>query len=123
MTSIIDILSTVHKKTDTEPVLYNPKASAVDNPIKPIISLIVNILKNLVLVVPKISTYLLTIALFAAFLVWNNGIVLGDKSNHVAGLHFPQLFYFTSFLSFFASPWIINVNSVTGLLLNWSLKR
>ncbi|KAI8887649.1 glycosyltransferase family 59 protein [Backusella circina FSU 941] len=123
MTSIIDILSTLHKRTDTEIVLDNPKASNTDNPIKPIISLIVNIFNNLGVILPKISTYILTIGLFAAFLVWNKGIVLGDKSNHVAGLHFPQLFYFTSFLSFFAGPWIININSVTDIMLNWSIKR
>ncbi|SNX86632.1 related to Alpha-1,2 glucosyltransferase ALG10 [Melanopsichium pennsylvanicum] len=37
-----------------------------------------------------------------AFMRWNGGsIVLGDKSNHQAGLHFAQLGYFLAFSSFF----------------------
>ncbi|KDN37455.1 glycosyltransferase family 59 protein [Tilletiaria anomala UBC 951] len=48
--------------------------------------------------------YLPVFAAFALFLKINNGIVLGDKTNHVAGLHFPQLFYFTASSTVFAWP-------------------
>lgn len=41
---------------------------------------------------------------FAAFLVWNGGIVLGDKTNHVPVLHFPQLLYFVVFSTAFGWP-------------------
>ena len=41
---------------------------------------------------------------FAAFLRWNGGIVIGDKTNHVAVLHFPMLLYFSMFSAFFAWP-------------------
>lgn len=48
---------------------------------------------------------------FTAFLIWNGGIVLGDKSNHLATLHIPQLFYFFSFTAFFGifsiSPFVL----------------
>ncbi|KAJ1020893.1 hypothetical protein NDA18_005741 [Ustilago nuda] len=37
-----------------------------------------------------------------AFIRWNGSIVLGDKTNHQAGLHLPQLGYFLLFSSFFA---------------------
>ena len=37
----------------------------------------------------------------AWFVRWNGSIVLGDKANHQAGLHFPQLGYFLVFASFF----------------------
>ena len=30
--------------------------------------------------------------------MWNNGIVLGDKANHVATIHFPQVFYCVTFI-------------------------
>mmetsp|Transcript_30438 Transcript_30438/g.99382 ORF Transcript_30438/g.99382 Transcript_30438/m.99382 type:complete len:347 (+) Transcript_30438:413-1453(+) len=33
---------------------------------------------------------------FIGFVFWNGGIVVGDRSNHVAGIHIPQLFYFAS---------------------------
>jgi hypothetical protein len=32
----------------------------------------------------------------------------GDHSAHVAGLHFPQLFYYVSFLTFFALPFMVD---------------
>ena len=37
----------------------------------------------------------------AWFVRWNGSIVLGDKSNHQAGLHLPQLGYFIAFASGF----------------------
>jgi alpha-1,2-glucosyltransferase len=59
-----------------------------------------------------------------AFLVWNEGIVLGDKSNHVAGLHFPQLFYYTSFFSLFSAPLVLTLQNGKRLLsFGWTLKR
>lgn len=71
---------------------------------------------------PNILTFLLAIVLFAVFLAWNGGIVLGDRSNHIAGLHFPQLFYYTSFLSFFAAPWTLSKAAISSLF-QFSLKR
>lgn len=47
--------------------------------------------------------------------------MLGDKSNHVAGLHFPQLFYFSSFLSVFAAPWILTTSAVKHIV-TWILQ-
>ncbi|PVF95067.1 hypothetical protein CPB86DRAFT_739413 [Serendipita vermifera] len=41
---------------------------------------------------------------FAVFVVWNGGIVLGDKSNHIPALHIPQLFYFYAFSTAFGWP-------------------
>ncbi|KAI8146587.1 alpha-2-glucosyltransferase Alg10 [Fennellomyces sp. T-0311] len=60
----------------------------------------------------KLWTFVLTIAAFALFLVWNDGIVLGDRSHHIAILHVPQMFYFSSYLSFFAAPWILTKESI-----------
>ncbi|KAK9453929.1 DIE2/ALG10 family-domain-containing protein [Dipodascopsis uninucleata] len=38
-----------------------------------------------------------TIALFVAFVIYNGSILLGDKEHHEAGIHIPQLFYFSVF--------------------------
>ncbi|KAI8904378.1 alpha-2-glucosyltransferase Alg10 [Gorgonomyces haynaldii] len=38
---------------------------------------------------------------FVGFVVWNGGIVLGDRTNHVATTHAAQLLYFVGFTSFF----------------------
>ncbi|KAF6767041.1 Glucosyltransferase Alg10 [Kalmanozyma brasiliensis GHG001] len=37
----------------------------------------------------------------AAFIRWNGSIVLGDKSNHQAGIHLPQMGYFLAFATGF----------------------
>ncbi|KAG1175527.1 hypothetical protein G6F70_004676 [Rhizopus microsporus] len=73
-------------------------------------------------VLPNVIMYVVTIISFAVFLVWNGGIVLGDKSNHMAGLHFPQLFYFTSFLSFFTLPFW-NTQQITQFVYQLTIKR
>ncbi|KAI8843477.1 alpha-2-glucosyltransferase Alg10 [Chytriomyces cf. hyalinus JEL632] len=48
--------------------------------------------------------YLLSLTLFGGFIVWNGGIVLGDKSNHVAQPHVVQMLYFVGFSTFFLIP-------------------
>ena len=80
-------------------------------------------LHQLPLLVKKLFMFILTIIGFAGFLIWNNGIVLGDRSNHIAGLHFPQLFYFSSFLSFFAAPWLLTSDNLCAFFRRPSLKR
>ncbi|XP_029968798.1 dol-P-Glc:Glc(2)Man(9)GlcNAc(2)-PP-Dol alpha-1,2-glucosyltransferase [Salarias fasciatus] len=41
---------------------------------------------------------------FLAFVLLNDGIVVGDRTSHEACLNFPQLFYFFSFSLFFSLP-------------------
>ncbi|CDR39164.1 CYFA0S03e00364g1_1 [Cyberlindnera fabianii] len=51
--------------------------------------------------------YLFNFVAFTCFLVYNRGITLGDKENHVAGLHFAQVFYCLTFLTILSWPaWI-----------------
>ncbi|KAJ8099232.1 alpha-2-glucosyltransferase Alg10 [Lipomyces tetrasporus] len=50
---------------------------------------------------------------FAAFVVINGGITLGDKNNHVAGIHIPQIFYFATFTCALAIPSILSILSQT----------
>ncbi|KZT65579.1 glycosyltransferase family 59 protein [Daedalea quercina L-15889] len=52
--------------------------------------------------------YALVLAGFGAFVVWNDGIVLGDKSNHVPALHVPQLYYFAGFATMLGWPALIS---------------
>lgn len=51
--------------------------------------------------------YALLLGLFASFVFWNGGIVLGDKSNHVPVAHVPQLYYFYAFATIFGWPVLI----------------
>ncbi|KAJ7693638.1 glucosyltransferase [Mycena rosella] len=59
-------------------------------------------------VLPAFVPYALVVALFGAFVVWNGGIVLGDKSNHIPSLHIPQLYYFVAFSAAFGWPVLIS---------------
>lgn len=49
------------------------------------------------LIVVKCGGYILTGLAFLAFVHLNQGIVVGDKSAHVATIHLPQLLYFSAF--------------------------
>ncbi|KAH8555231.1 putative alpha-1,2-glucosyltransferase ALG10-B-like protein [Umbelopsis sp. PMI_123] len=113
--SVVDILS-VNKKYDNQSrPLYNPlvdKANSIAQYLQSVQSLVIVVITNLPRLVLPMSTYILSIVTFASFIWWNKGIVLGDHSAHVAGLHFPQLFYFISFLTFFALPFVANAKSI-----------
>ncbi|KAJ7071437.1 glucosyltransferase [Mycena amicta] len=64
-----------------------------------------NVLRD---ILPAFVPYALVLAVFAAFVVWNGGIVLGDKSNHIPTLHVPQVYYFVAFSTVFAWPVLIS---------------
>jgi len=78
-------------------------ASLLDLP-RAIHSLVFESLANLSSVLPVVLPYAGVVLCFVIFVIWNGGIVLGDKSNHVAALHIPQLYYFASFSAIFLAP-------------------
>ncbi|EXJ80997.1 hypothetical protein A1O3_07285 [Capronia epimyces CBS 606.96] len=44
------------------------------------------------------------LAAFTAFVIWNGGVVLGDKDNHIATMHLPQMLYIWPLIIFFSWP-------------------
>ncbi|KAF2150548.1 glycosyltransferase family 59 protein [Myriangium duriaei CBS 260.36] len=48
--------------------------------------------------------YAIILAFFAGFVLWNGGVVLGDKSNHIATIHLPQMLYIWPYMLFFSFP-------------------
>ncbi|KAI8981433.1 alpha-2-glucosyltransferase Alg10, partial [Pilobolus umbonatus] len=120
MLTIIDVIEDANerdkKKERGKRELYNPLAKTVDQIIHCITSLCMNFINHFWTIIPPISTYIMSILSFAIFVIWNKGIVLGDRSNHIAGLHYPQLFYYTSFLSFFALPWLLSRDNIFSAL-------
>ncbi|OAP59964.1 hypothetical protein AYL99_04966 [Fonsecaea erecta] len=44
------------------------------------------------------------LAAFAAFVVWNGGVVLGDRDNHIATIHLAQMLYIWPAIVFFSWP-------------------
>lgn len=52
--------------------------------------------------------YVIVWLLFVAFIVWNDGIVVGDRSAHTASFHPTQVLYFCLFSLAFSAPFCIS---------------
>ncbi|KHJ35914.1 putative glycosyltransferase family 59 protein [Erysiphe necator] len=72
-----------------------------------ILKVIVVVFKRPGFVAKRIWPYITILISFASFVLWNGGIVLGDKSNHVVLIHLPQMLYLWPFITFFSAPLII----------------
>ncbi|KAL1932843.1 hypothetical protein VTP01DRAFT_8521 [Rhizomucor pusillus] len=115
--AVIDILSKEKKSVD----IPCRGLTGPTHAIRLAADLISTTLHDMPAILWQLCVFMLAVIGFAGFLLWNGGIVLGDKSNHVAGLHFPQLFYFSSFLSVFAAPWILTTSAVKHIV-TWILQ-
>ncbi|KAL2129631.1 hypothetical protein VTI74DRAFT_7512 [Chaetomium olivicolor] len=69
-----------------------------------ILTLTVTALFHPLKVLRQIWPHITILALFAGFVAWNGGVVLGDKSNHIAIIHLPQMLYIWPFFAFFSAP-------------------
>lgn len=63
--------------------------------------------------------YVINFVLFFVFLVYNRGITLGDRENHVAGLHIMQFFYCQTFLTFFTWPTWFNTTYIKSSIFRY----
>ncbi|KAI9745418.1 MAG: glucosyltransferase [Claussenomyces sp. TS43310] len=68
------------------------------------ISIAVAAISHPLLLVQYLWPYFALLGSFAGFVLCNGGVVLGDKSNHVATLHLPQMLYIWPFMVFFSFP-------------------
>lgn len=57
--------------------------------------------KQIKLLVAHLFGYVLVLAGFVGFVLYNGSIVVGDKDAHTASVHVPQLFYFALFVLIF----------------------
>ncbi|KAK4184607.1 glycosyltransferase [Podospora australis] len=78
----------------------------------------------------QIWPHLTVLSLFGIFVAYNGGVVLGDKSNHVATIHLAQMLYIWPFFAFFSLPLallpsILRVRSLViglgNISIHWSL--
>ncbi|KAF9072739.1 glucosyltransferase [Rhodocollybia butyracea] len=74
-------------------------------------------------IVSAFVPYALVLAVFSSFVVWNGGIVLGDKSNHIPVLHVPQFYYFFAFSTAFGWPVLISGDGGIMALLRNTYER
>lgn len=87
-----------------DPVIQEVSLEDVPTAITSLVTGAVKIIPQLLI---DLWPHLTLLASFGGFVVWNGGVVLGDKSNHVAGIHLPQMLYFWPFLVFFSWPVIL----------------
>ncbi|THH12141.1 hypothetical protein EW145_g160 [Phellinidium pouzarii] len=89
------------------PVLYDPSAlTALPSDWMKIVASLPRAIPE---VLPHAAPYALDALVFAVFVYYNGGVVLGDKSNHVPSLHVPQLYYFIGFATVFGWPVLASV--------------
>ncbi|KAK4231016.1 DIE2/ALG10 family-domain-containing protein [Podospora fimiseda] len=64
-------------------------------------------LTNPLTVLGQIWPHLTVLILFVSFVAYNGGVVLGDKSNHIATIHLSQLHYLFPMFAFFSFPLLL----------------
>ncbi|KAK7741763.1 glucosyltransferase [Cytospora paraplurivora] len=72
-----------------------------------VVSIAIAILANPIRVLRQVWPHVVVMGLFVAFVIWNGGVVLGDKSNHIATIHLPQMLYIWPLFTFFSAPLMI----------------
>ncbi|GAA5867538.1 hypothetical protein JCM8547_001212 [Rhodosporidiobolus lusitaniae] len=101
--------------------VHDPLLASCSSPglIQTPLSLLTALFRHPLALLPVLGAYLPVFCAAGAFVRWNGGIVLGDKQNHVATIHVPQLYYFLAFVGVFFAPSILSPRKVgralTGL--------
>ncbi|KAG9504535.1 glucosyltransferase [Fusarium musae] len=72
-----------------------------------VLSLGIAAICNPIRIIRQIWPYVAVLVSFGGFVAWNGGVVLGDKSNHVATIHLPQMLYIWPFFAFFSLPLLV----------------
>lgn len=108
-----------------ESALYDPPVEDawLEDYMKTIVSIIIVAVGNLSRLVRPLVPCIFLLAAFGGFVLWNGSVVLGkdsnlraqshsdkrlgDKSNHVATIHLPQMLYLWPYLVFFSFPVLV----------------
>ncbi|KAF2117607.1 alpha-2-glucosyltransferase Alg10 [Lophiotrema nucula] len=99
------------KRSWTDGYAYDPPAStaSLQDYAVFVLSTAIAALRSPILAARVITPHILLLGLFAGFVAWNGGVVLGDKSNHVATVHTPQMLYIWPYINFFSLPLTLSV--------------
>ncbi|KAF2864229.1 glycosyltransferase family 59 protein [Piedraia hortae CBS 480.64] len=120
-----DSLYNVAKSSWKFDVVYDQSATdaRLEDYIKTMASLAACLLKTLfnfrrlTNLLAALAPFIALLTCFTAFVVWNGSVVLGDKSNHVATLHLPQMLYIWPLLAFFSWPLLCPLSANSLALL------
>ncbi|OKO96420.1 Dol-P-Glc:Glc(2)Man(9)GlcNAc(2)-PP-Dol alpha-1,2-glucosyltransferase [Penicillium subrubescens] len=75
--------------------------------LKTSISLATASLMNPFSIVASVIPHIIILGAFGAFVLWNDGVVLGHKEFHTAGIHLAQMLYIWPYFFFFSWPILI----------------
>ncbi|KAK1057176.1 glucosyltransferase [Friedmanniomyces endolithicus] len=123
-----DSLYSIAKTSWKMAVIYDPpvRDAQVNDYLLTIISIAACLLsvatqpKRLAGLLIALAPFLLLAASFLAFILSNGSVVLGDKTNHTATLHLPQMLYLWPFITFFSWPLLLPYLLFTPvILLTW----
>ncbi|KAL8685220.1 MAG: hypothetical protein Q9218_007897 [Villophora microphyllina] len=86
--------------------LYDPLISQalIEDYFKTMLSLVTVAITQLPQLVKCLKPYLIILGAFLYFVLWNDGVVLGDKENHIASIHLAQMLYIWPYIMFFSFP-------------------
>ncbi|KAF8316063.1 hypothetical protein DL93DRAFT_786916 [Clavulina sp. PMI_390] len=101
--------------------LYDPPARSAT--IFDIIQCFVFLPNAILSVTEVLAPYAAVAAAFVGFVVWNGGIVLGDKSNHIPQIHIPQLYYFIAFSTALGLPVLVSGPGGPSYLVREVIRR
>ncbi|KAL4762001.1 dolichyl-P-Glc:Glc(2)Man(9)GlcNAc(2)-PP-dolichol alpha-1,2- glucosyltransferase [Aspergillus foveolatus] len=102
--NVADILAAGFRNELYDPLVLD--ASLVDY-VKAATSLCSVALNNLGFVVTSLVPYLIILATFGGFVLWNGSVVLGHKEFHTASLHLAQMLYIWPYFLFFSWPLLL----------------
>ncbi|KAJ5816229.1 Glycosyltransferase ALG10 [Penicillium robsamsonii] len=86
--------------------VYDPLVSeaSLEDYFKTAISLATVGLRQPFSLLVSLIPHIIVLAAFGAFVLWNNGVVLGHKEFHTAGIHLAQMLYIWPYFTFFSWP-------------------
>ncbi|KAL8909534.1 MAG: hypothetical protein Q9171_005013 [Xanthocarpia ochracea] len=72
--------------------------------VKTVFSIVAAATGSFKILIPYLKPYLIMLGAFGYFVIWNGGVVLGDKENHIPSLHLAQMLYIWPYIMFFSFP-------------------
>ncbi|KAL8735114.1 MAG: hypothetical protein Q9166_000990 [cf. Caloplaca sp. 2 TL-2023] len=86
--------------------IYNPLVvqASFEDYIKSTLSIVTATVRGYTRLFSYLNHYLVPLGAFGFFVIWNEGVVLGDKENHVASIHLTQMLYIWPYIMFFSFP-------------------
>lgn len=88
-------------------ITYHANTSSLIDYFKTAISFAAASLRNPFSIVASIIPHIIILGAFGGFVIWNEGVVLGHKEFHTAGVHLAQMLYIWPYFFFFSWPLLV----------------